>query len=150
VVGVGAGACTQISDQPVAGQILKAPPAGPSPNATVLIDATDRGAPVLDVRRYSRFGRQLRGMLKHSLRELAARPALAAAPAHRAGVASRKAALRRRPLRPAPSIWRSGPPAVAPRSGEQLPEHTRGRRGRRNRSHGVERFGLERTCISLS
>jgi Flp pilus assembly CpaE family ATPase len=48
----------------------------------VLIDATDRGAPVLDVRRYSRFGRQLRGMLKHSLRELAARPSLAAAPAH--------------------------------------------------------------------
>jgi pilus assembly protein CpaE len=48
----------------------------------VLIDATDRGAPVLDVRRYSRFGRQLRGMLKHSLRELAARPGLAATPAH--------------------------------------------------------------------
>jgi pilus assembly protein CpaE len=48
----------------------------------VLIDATDRGTPVLDVRRYSRFGRQLRGMLKHSLRELSARPGLAASPAH--------------------------------------------------------------------
>ncbi|MGH6896287.1 MAG: AAA family ATPase [Geminicoccaceae bacterium] len=45
----------------------------------VLIDAANRGAPVLDVRRYSRFGRQLRGMLKHSLRELAARPARAGA-----------------------------------------------------------------------
>jgi hypothetical protein len=31
---------------------------------------------VLDVRRYSRFGRQLRGMLDRSLRELSARPAL--------------------------------------------------------------------------
>jgi pilus assembly protein CpaE len=42
----------------------------------VLIDAANRGAPVLDVRRYSRFGRQLRGMLDRSLRELSARPAL--------------------------------------------------------------------------
>lgn len=45
----------------------------------VLIEAANRGAPVLDVRRYSRFGRQLRGMLKQSLRELATRPALAGA-----------------------------------------------------------------------
>ena len=43
----------------------------------VLNDAANRGVPVLDIRRYSRFGRQLRGMLKHSLCELSARPALA-------------------------------------------------------------------------
>jgi pilus assembly protein CpaE len=48
----------------------------------VLIDAANRGAPVLDVRRYSRFGRQLRGMLDRSLRQLSARPGLAAALAH--------------------------------------------------------------------
>jgi pilus assembly protein CpaE len=48
----------------------------------VLIDAANRGAPVLDVRRYSRFGRQLRGMLDRSLRQLAARPGLTAALAH--------------------------------------------------------------------
>jgi hypothetical protein len=34
---------------------------------------------VLDVRRYSRFGRQLRGMLDRSLQELATRPGLPAA-----------------------------------------------------------------------
>lgn len=45
----------------------------------VLIDAANRGTPVLDVRRYSRFGRQLRSMLDRSLRELAARPPLTAA-----------------------------------------------------------------------
>jgi pilus assembly protein CpaE len=44
---------------------------------SVLTEAANRGAPVLDVRRYSRFGRQLRAMLKQSLRELATRPALA-------------------------------------------------------------------------
>jgi pilus assembly protein CpaE len=43
----------------------------------VLNDAANRGAPVLDVRRYSRFGRQLRGMIERSLRDLAAKPALA-------------------------------------------------------------------------
>jgi pilus assembly protein CpaE len=48
----------------------------------VLIDAANRGAPVLDVRRYSRFGRQLRRMIDRSLRELAARPGLTAALAH--------------------------------------------------------------------
>jgi len=48
----------------------------------VLIDAANRGAPVLDIRRYSRFGRQLRAMVKHSLQGLAARPALAGAAAH--------------------------------------------------------------------
>jgi pilus assembly protein CpaE len=47
----------------------------------VLIDAANRGAPVLDVRRYSRFGRQLRGMLDRSLRQLPERPRLTAAPA---------------------------------------------------------------------
>jgi hypothetical protein len=47
-----------------------------------LIDAANQGAPVLDVRRYSRFGRQVRGMLDRSLRELAARPGLTAALAH--------------------------------------------------------------------
>jgi pilus assembly protein CpaE len=45
----------------------------------VLIDAANRGTPVLDVRRYSRFGRALRSMLDRSLRELAARPPLPAA-----------------------------------------------------------------------
>jgi pilus assembly protein CpaE len=45
----------------------------------VLNDAANRGAPVLDVRRYSRFGRQLRSMLKHSLRDLSAPPTLAGA-----------------------------------------------------------------------
>lgn len=45
----------------------------------MLNDAANRGAPVLDIRRYSRFGRQLRGMLKHSLRELSAPPTLAGA-----------------------------------------------------------------------
>jgi len=45
----------------------------------VLNDAANRGTPVLDVRRYSRFGRQLRGMLDHSLRDLSARPALVGA-----------------------------------------------------------------------
>jgi pilus assembly protein CpaE len=44
---------------------------------SVLTEAANRGAPVLDVRRYSRFGRQLRAMLKHSLRDLASRPPLA-------------------------------------------------------------------------
>jgi pilus assembly protein CpaE len=48
----------------------------------VLIDAANRGTPVLDIRRYSRFGRQLRGMLHRSLRELAARPEVTAALAH--------------------------------------------------------------------
>jgi pilus assembly protein CpaE len=48
----------------------------------VLNDAANRGAPVLDVRRYSRFGRQLRNMIEHSLRDLAARPALTGAAAH--------------------------------------------------------------------
>lgn len=43
----------------------------------VVIDAANRGAPVHDIRRYSRFGRQLRGLLKRSLRGLAARPMLA-------------------------------------------------------------------------
>jgi pilus assembly protein CpaE len=47
----------------------------------VLVDAANRGAPVLDVRRYSRFGRQLRDLLDRSARELTARPGLAAAPA---------------------------------------------------------------------
>jgi pilus assembly protein CpaE len=45
----------------------------------VLNDAANRGAPALDVRRYSRFGRQLRGMLERSLRDLAPRPAPAGA-----------------------------------------------------------------------
>lgn len=40
----------------------------------VLIDAANRGTPVLDVRRYSRFGRDLRSMLDRAVRELAARP----------------------------------------------------------------------------
>jgi pilus assembly protein CpaE len=49
----------------------------------ILNEAANRGCPVLDVRRYSRFGRQLRGMLKRSLQELAARPGLpVAAAAH--------------------------------------------------------------------
>jgi Flp pilus assembly CpaE family ATPase len=48
----------------------------------VLDDAANRGAPALDVRRYSRFGRQLRKMLERSLRDLAARPPLAGAAAH--------------------------------------------------------------------
>jgi pilus assembly protein CpaE len=49
----------------------------------ILNEAANRGCPVLDVRRYSRFDRQLRGMLKRSLQELAARPGLpAAAAAH--------------------------------------------------------------------
>ena len=47
----------------------------------VLIDAANRGTPVLDIRRFSRFGRQLRAMLNRSLREVAARPGLTAAPA---------------------------------------------------------------------
>ena len=42
----------------------------------VLIEAANRGTPVLDVRRYSRFGRELRSMLDRSLRDLAARPPL--------------------------------------------------------------------------
>jgi pilus assembly protein CpaE len=45
----------------------------------VLIDAANRGTPVLEVRRYSRFGRELRSMLDRSLRELAARTPLPAA-----------------------------------------------------------------------
>jgi len=49
--------------------------------AEILTEAANRGCPVLDLRRYSRFGRQLRGMLKRSLRELSARPGLAAASA---------------------------------------------------------------------
>jgi pilus assembly protein CpaE len=44
----------------------------------MLIDAANRGTPVLDVRRYSRFGRDLRSMLDRALRELAARPLTAA------------------------------------------------------------------------
>jgi pilus assembly protein CpaE len=48
----------------------------------VLIDAANRGLPVLEVRRYSRFGRQLRSMIKHSLRGLAAQPAVAGATTH--------------------------------------------------------------------
>jgi pilus assembly protein CpaE len=40
----------------------------------MLIDAANRGTPVLDVRRYSRFGRDLRSLLDRALRELAARP----------------------------------------------------------------------------
>jgi pilus assembly protein CpaE len=36
----------------------------------VLIDAANRGTPALDVRRFSRFARQLRAMLRRSLREL--------------------------------------------------------------------------------
>lgn len=45
----------------------------------VLIDAANQGTPVLDVRRYSRFGRELRHMLDRSLADLAARsPAPAA------------------------------------------------------------------------
>jgi pilus assembly protein CpaE len=40
----------------------------------VLIDAANRGTPVLDVRRYSRFGRDLRSMLDRAVRDLAARP----------------------------------------------------------------------------
>ena len=47
----------------------------------VLIDAANRGTPVLDVRRYSRFGRELRSMLDRSLRDLAARPPLSSASA---------------------------------------------------------------------
>ena len=47
----------------------------------VLIDAANRGTPVLDVRRYSRFGRELRSMLDRSLRDLAARPPLPSASA---------------------------------------------------------------------
>jgi pilus assembly protein CpaE len=46
----------------------------------ILNEAANRGCPVLDIRRYSRFGRQLRGMLKRSLQELATRPG-ASAPA---------------------------------------------------------------------
>jgi pilus assembly protein CpaE len=42
--------------------------------AEMLIDAANRGTPVLDVRRYSRFGRDLRSLLDRALRELAARP----------------------------------------------------------------------------
>jgi Flp pilus assembly CpaE family ATPase len=45
----------------------------------VLTNAANRGTPVLDGRRYSRFGRELRSMLDSSLRELAARPPLPAA-----------------------------------------------------------------------
>jgi hypothetical protein len=44
----------------------------------VLIDAANRGTPVLDARRFSRFGRQLRAMLNRSLREVVARHAAAA------------------------------------------------------------------------
>ena len=47
----------------------------------VLIEAANRGTPVLDVRRYSRFGRELRSMLDRSLRDLAARPPLSSASA---------------------------------------------------------------------
>ena len=47
----------------------------------VLLDAANRGTPVLDVRRHSRFGRELRSMLERSLRELAARAPLPAATA---------------------------------------------------------------------
>ena len=49
--------------------------------SAVLIDAANRGTPVVDVPRYSRFGRELRGMLGRSLRELAARQPLTAASA---------------------------------------------------------------------
>jgi pilus assembly protein CpaE len=49
----------------------------------ILNEAANRGCPVLDVRRYSRFSRQLRGMLNRSLRELATRPGLPAAAAAR-------------------------------------------------------------------
>ncbi len=49
----------------------------------ILNEAANRGCPVLDVRRYSRFGRQLRGMLKRSLHGLGARPGLPAAAANR-------------------------------------------------------------------
>jgi pilus assembly protein CpaE len=49
----------------------------------ILNEAANRGCPVLDVRRYSRFGRQLRGMLNRSLQELATRPGLPAAAAGR-------------------------------------------------------------------
>jgi pilus assembly protein CpaE len=45
----------------------------------LLINAANRGTPVLDARRYSRFGRQVRGLLKQALRQLAARPAFAGA-----------------------------------------------------------------------
>jgi hypothetical protein len=44
-----------------------------------VIEAATRGTPVLDVRRHSRFGRELRSMLDRSLSELAARPPLTAA-----------------------------------------------------------------------
>lgn len=49
--------------------------------SAVLIDAANRGTPVLDIRRYSRFGRELRSLLDRSLRELAARQPLTAASA---------------------------------------------------------------------
>jgi pilus assembly protein CpaE len=45
----------------------------------LLINAANRGTPVLDARRYSRFGRQVRGLLKQALRQLAARPEFAGA-----------------------------------------------------------------------
>ena len=48
----------------------------------VLVDAANRGAPVLDVRRYSRFGRQLSRVLERSLRRLPERSGLVAAAAH--------------------------------------------------------------------
>jgi pilus assembly protein CpaE len=48
----------------------------------VLVDAANRGTPVLDVRRYSRFGRQLRSLVKHSIRGLAARSPVASAATH--------------------------------------------------------------------
>jgi pilus assembly protein CpaE len=45
----------------------------------LLISAANRGTPALDARRFSRFGRQVRALLRQALRQLAARPAFAAA-----------------------------------------------------------------------
>jgi pilus assembly protein CpaE len=45
----------------------------------LLISAANRGTPALDARRYSRFGRQVRALQRQALRQLAARPAFAAA-----------------------------------------------------------------------
>jgi hypothetical protein len=56
----------------------------------VLVDAANRGAPVLDVRRYSRFGRQLRGILERSLQKLSERRGLTAAAVHRAASAGNR------------------------------------------------------------
>jgi pilus assembly protein CpaE len=48
----------------------------------ILIEAANRGRPVVDLRRYSRFGRQLRRLLNRSLRKLGprAQPAIVAVP----------------------------------------------------------------------